>query len=255
MSIGGHAGWIALGFVAGFGSGAWIVLQNVQKELDDTRGPLGAGIIDELERRGRAARASAAPTAPPDAATRSSAAASPLDRPPDAEPPPHRSTESKLMPEPPASWMTAEQQRKAAEAYREWVRDASRLAMERTMGLNAELFMIESQDPAWGALMESKVRASMAGSPVFDGAALEAIECRVTVCRATVRFADADNPRGLLQNGGRSPWSEWRNAQIRPVRTEINDGVPGFRATVYLGEDFDQPRLPRGVRAPGPGGP
>jgi hypothetical protein len=236
----------ALVFVVGFASGAWLAGRSAPSPAVAPRA-LQPGVAPATT----APRADGAPAAGP----MGEGASSPLDRPPAAAPSPALAAENRLMPEPPASWMSVEQQRAAAAAYREWVRDAGRLAMERTMGLNAELFMIESQDPAWGAQMEAKVRASMAGSPVFDGAQLEAIECRVTVCRATLRFVEADNPRGLLQNGGRSPWSEWRNAQIQPVRTEINDGVPGFRATVYLGEDFDQPRLPRGVRAAGPGGP
>lgn len=230
-------------FGAGAGAGAWLAHHHMAQQLAESERLLEQGVLAELERRAAvAAPASAAATQRPSPA----AAAAKAPRAPGSE---------RLMPEPPASWMTLEQQRSAAVAYREWVRESARLAGDRISNLNAELFMIEGQDPAWGAMMEARVRASMASDKVFEDAELRSIECRVTVCRASVLFVAADNFQALRRHGGMSPWSQWRNAQIMPVRAEVDDGTPGFHATVYLGEDFDQPRLPRGALPAGPGGP
>jgi hypothetical protein len=148
--------------------------------------------------------------------------------------------------------MTIEQQRTAAIAYRQHVRELGQQAFMRNQNLNAELFLTEGQDAAWGTVMDAKVRASLATEKAFEGSMLESFECRVTVCRAVLRFPD-DDPQQMVRNG-RQPWSVW-HGQFEPVRSEMGDGVPGFRATVYLGEDFDLPRR-RGPRAgPGPGGP
>ena len=148
--------------------------------------------------------------------------------------------------------MTIEQQRTAAIAYRQHVRELGQQAFMRNQNLNAELFLTEGQDAAWGAVMDSKVRASFATEKAFEGAMLESFECRVTVCRAVLRFPD-DDPQQMVRNG-RQPWAAWQG-QFEPMRSEVGDGIPGFRATMYLGDDFDQPRR-RGPRAgPGPGGP
>lgn len=238
-------------FVVGAISGAWLVYRNTMQEVEETPGLLAKGVLTELERRAAAAAPSSTAALPQPAP----GAATPLDRPPAAAPSPVAAAVGRLMPEPPASWMTVEQQRAAADEYREWVREEGRLAGERARGLNAELFMIEGQDPTWGAAIESKVRAALVTDAVFAGIELEGIECRVTVCRAVLRFPEADSPQGL-PNGGRSIWSAWRGAQIIPNRAEINDGVPGFRVTVFLGDDFDRSQVtPRDPRNRGPGGP
>lgn len=238
---------LAFGLVAGAGVGAWVVQRatpnagavssvtqasasEIPRDAAQALAPFSAGSgATVAEARPSAAAAAGAPSAKP-AAT----------------------------PEPPASWMTVEQQRAAALAYRDHVWESNRQSNERRRNLNAELFLIEGQDPAWGAAMESRVRASMASHDALKSAALETIECRVTVCRAVVRFVDDARPDGSLPHGGQSPWSTWRGAQIIPVpRSELEDQVPGFRATVYLGDDFQSARLPPPApRVPaGPGGP
>ena len=64
-------------------------------------------------------------------------------------------------------------QRTAAAEYREWVREEGRLAGERARGLNAELYMIEGQDPAYlGLAAEGMVSAYKALGRLGEGLTL-----------------------------------------------------------------------------------
>jgi len=238
-------------FAAGFGVGAWWMDTKLAPQIAELEAAASQSLIADLAKLSGAVPGPQLPSATP---TTSNAAAAPNPAPTGPAASTAPATRKASQVEPPASWMTIEQQRAAALAYRESVRETNRQAWERVSGLDAELFLIEGEDPVWGATMETKVRASMAGNASFADIDLQDFECRVTVCRATLFFKDVDNPQGL-PNGGRSIWGAWRGAQIIPVRADINDGVPGFRVTAYLGENFDQSRIQPAPRVRGPGGP
>ncbi len=234
-------------FALGFGAGAWWMDARLAPQIAELEAAAEQSLIADLA---KLAVDTPGPQLPSAAATVAAALAPSVAAPAPVAPAARTST----LAEPPASWMSIEQQRAAALAYRESVRESNRQAWERVAGLDAELFLIEGQDPAWGATMESKVRASMADHDSFRDIALQSLECRVTVCRASLFIKDVDSPQAL-PNGGRALWYAWRGAQIIPNRAEINDGVPGFRFTVYLGENFEQSRIAPAPRRRGPGGP
>jgi hypothetical protein len=135
-------------------------------------------------------------------------------------------------------------QREAAMAYRAYVADESRRIMEQAQWTMRRLYEREGHDPAWAATIIPRIERKLAEERPFGAAVVESTDCRVTVCKVILY-----NPREqFLQDARLKPGTiptflSWK------TEFELDQGLnadrTGFRATVWIGDDFEEGHMRR----------
>ena len=134
------------------------------------------------------------------------------------------------------------EQRAESLALREHVTTEYRQATNRNDSIEKTIFESESQDGAWAAGIEGRFRDRFAEERPFGDAVIESLDCRVTVCRM-VAYNATQNMRQVQESAdGRLPaYLLWK------MEMHLEQGLlepsRGFRATVYLGDDFEHGEL------------
>lgn len=218
---------IALALLAiGFGAGAYVGYRFFIAELRAAFAP----VATEAAPTAVAAR-SALP--PPSGPTESAAQrAMPAFEPAPVAP---------SLPDPKA---TLDSQRAAALAYRAFVADEVRRMQEQGSWVMRRLYENEGHDPAWAAAITPRIEQKLRDEKPFGNAVVESIECRVTVCKLVVFNAREQFLQEARLNPGTIPaFLSWKTEF--DLDQGLNPDHTGFRATVWLGDDFEEGHLRR----------
>ena len=135
-------------------------------------------------------------------------------------------------------------QREAAMAYRAYVDDESHRIMEQAQWTMRRLYEREGHDPAWAATITPRIERKLAEERPFGAAVVESMDCRVTVCKVVLYNAREQFLQDARLKPGTVPtYFSWK------TELELDQGLnadhTGFRATVWIGDDFEEGHLRR----------
>lgn len=132
-----------------------------------------------------------------------------------------------------------EQQRAASQAYRAFVSDETARLAAHASWVKRRLFEHEGVDPEWAAQLAPRIQRKYAEEQPFGNAVVESLECRVTVCQLVVYSADQQFMQGARLQPGTLPTYLLWNVE-NDVEQNLNPDHTGFRATVWMGDDFEE---------------